>query len=142
MDGSVFHLIYVSSAVALMSQPALEALLKAARAKNRRLGVTGMLLYHDGNFMQALEGDEPAVLTLAGSIASDPRHKDMQVVVRYATDGREFAEWDMAFHQLHANDAETRDFVDLTRDRSRLERELDKGGIARLWLDRFRRNAR
>jgi Sensors of blue-light using FAD len=101
-----------------------------------------MLLYHDGNFMQALEGSEAGVLALAGSIAGDPRHKDMQVVVRYATDAREFGEWDMAFHQLVANDAETRDFVDLTRDRARLERELGKGGIARIWLDRFRRNAR
>ena len=127
MDGSVFHLIYVSSAVSLMDQPALERLLKAARAKNRRLGVTGMLLYHDGNFMQALEGEEAGVLALAGSIASDPRHKDMQVVVRYATDAREFAGWDMAFHQLGANDAETPDFVDLTRDHARLERGVRQG---------------
>jgi Sensors of blue-light using FAD len=142
VSGSVFHLVYVSSAVDLMDQPALEAILTTARAKNQRRGVTGMLVYHDGNFMQALEGDEAVVAALADSIGRDPRHKDMRVVVRYANDTRDFADWDMAFRQLGPEDAEAGEVIDLMRDRKRLEEEFAKGGIARLWLGSFCKNAR
>ena len=60
----MFHLVYVSSAVRPFSKSELVELLNVTRDNNSRLGVTGMLLYRDGNFMQVLEGGEPVVRAL------------------------------------------------------------------------------
>jgi len=49
-------LVYVSSATELFSDTQLENLLLRSRQNNSTLGITGMLLYKDGNFMQCLEG--------------------------------------------------------------------------------------
>jgi len=69
----MFHLVYVSSAVEPFSKTELVELLHVARANNERLGITGMLLYRDGNFMQVLEGEEPVVRDLYARIERDPR---------------------------------------------------------------------
>ena len=57
----MFRLIYVSTARELMDKDALLGILAKAREKNARLGITGMLLYKDGNFLQLLEGEETIV---------------------------------------------------------------------------------
>jgi len=49
-------LVYVSSATELLSDQALDELLQGARSTNERIGVTGVLLHCEGNFMQYVEG--------------------------------------------------------------------------------------
>ncbi len=66
----MFFLVYVSSAVRPFSRVDLDDLLATSRANNARVGITGMLLYKDGNFMQVLEGDEEAVRR--GSTSESP----------------------------------------------------------------------
>ena len=46
-------IVYISSAVQPLSDADLEALLAQSREKNGRLKVTGILLYKDGDIMQA-----------------------------------------------------------------------------------------
>lgn len=50
----MINLIYTSSAVELFREDELVELLKTSRDNNRRRGITGMLLYNDGNFLQVL----------------------------------------------------------------------------------------
>jgi hypothetical protein len=50
----------VSSARGPMTGAGLQNLLQRARANNRREGVTGVLLYADGNFMQYIERQPPS----------------------------------------------------------------------------------
>jgi hypothetical protein len=52
------HIIYASVAVVAFSEADLLALLKSARKKNSSLGVTGMLLYYENTFFQAIEGEK------------------------------------------------------------------------------------
>jgi hypothetical protein len=78
----MFQLVYVSSASRKFNTNELHELLVQARQKNRELGVTGMLLYKDGNFMQVLEGQQEVVSKLAEKIELDPRHKGIIVVLR------------------------------------------------------------
>jgi hypothetical protein len=54
---SLYCLVYVSIANQEMSDKHLEAMLKKARNKNEKSAITGMLLYRDGFFIQALEGE-------------------------------------------------------------------------------------
>lgn len=101
----LYSLVYVSSAVTLFSSAELVALLEQSRANNIRLGVSGLLLYKDGNAMQLLEGERETVLALYDRIARDPRHRGLLRLLEGPTETRQFAEWSMAFHDLSAPEA-------------------------------------
>lgn len=101
----MFFSVYVSSAVLPFSSSELVHLLDTSRRNNAALGVTGMLLYKDGNFMQVLEGDEATVRALYARIERDPRHRGLLTLLQGTSDEREFAEWSMAFRNLDAADA-------------------------------------
>jgi lipopolysaccharide biosynthesis regulator YciM len=96
----VFSLVYVSSAKQLFSEEELKALLEQSRDNNTRLGLTGLLLYKDGNFMQVLEGPEDAVKRLYNIIQKDPRHHGFLQLLRQQIREREFASWSMGFKNL------------------------------------------
>lgn len=53
----IYRLVYVRAASELFSKAELLALLAQSREKNKRLGVSGLLLYRDGYFIQLFEGD-------------------------------------------------------------------------------------
>lgn len=48
----MYQLVYLSSAVELFREEELKDLLATSRLNNEKLHVTGMLLYHEGNFIQ------------------------------------------------------------------------------------------
>lgn len=94
------QVIYASSATELFEKDELIALLETSRANNHAVDVTGILLYKDGNFLQVLEGPEPAVDTLLARIAKDQRHKRVMVFFRQTIENRDFPHWSMAFRDL------------------------------------------
>lgn len=96
----LYSLVYVSAAVDHFSDDALQELLKRARHKNAQLGVTGLLLYSDGSFMQCLEGPRPTVSALFETISRDPRHHQVMTLVDEPVEQREFGEWAMAFRRV------------------------------------------
>lgn len=96
----MFRLIYVSTARNLMSKEVLVDILAKAREKNARLGITGMLLYKDGNFLQLLEGEEDNVRALYDTISHDHRHFDSMIILDEPVQERMFADWTMGFHDL------------------------------------------
>lgn len=99
----MIRLVYVSAAVRLFNDTELDALLAKARTNNAALGVTGLLLHQDGNFMQALEGPAEVVDRLVGRIEADPRHHLFQRLIREPVDGRLFGDWSMAFARLRGD---------------------------------------
>ncbi len=96
----IYYILYVSAAEKLFSKEDLVDLLRNAREKNQRLGVTGMLLYKDGDFIQLLEGDREAVKTLFDTIKADPRHGGTMVLAEGNADERVFPDWSMGFRNL------------------------------------------
>lgn len=96
----MFHLVYISSATKLFSKQALLQLLEQAGEKNKRLGITGILLYREGNILQTLEGEQAVVEALFQTIARDPRHSDVMVLLRGPIEARVFPDWSMAFRDL------------------------------------------
>ena len=97
----MIQLVYVSSAVKPFTDQELLGLLQKAREANRKLGITGMLLYKNGEFMQALEGGEQEVLALADRISKDPRHRDIRIILKGPARQREFPDWTMGFRNLN-----------------------------------------
>jgi Sensors of blue-light using FAD len=100
----MIQLVYVSSSVKPFSDNELLQLLEKSRRNNDKLGITGMLLYKNGDFMQALEGDEVQVRALSAQIARDPRHKDVSTLLDGPCVTREFPDWSMGFRNLTGMD--------------------------------------
>lgn len=76
----LFSLLYESQARRALSEGELLQLLGAAQARNRREGVTGLLIYEEGRFLQWLEGPAEGVGRVWQSIRRDRRHGDITVL--------------------------------------------------------------
>ena len=88
------RLLYASRAVDT-SPEAIEAILTQSRHHNPECGITGILCYGGGIFLQALEGGRMAVSELFGHIQHDPRHKDVVLLHYEEISSRRFAGWTM-----------------------------------------------
>jgi FAD-dependent sensor of blue light len=91
------QIIYASVAVAPFSELELTRLLMLARANNTRLGVSGMLLYDDGSFLQAIEGEAQVLEALFQKISGDARHSRVAILLRREVEARYFGDWSMGF---------------------------------------------
>ena len=101
----MFYLVYVSVAAEKVSKDDLLEILARSRTNNAEAGITGMLLYKDGNYMQVLEGDEKAVRDLYARIRRDPRHLGIVTLVEGRRDNRCFGDWSMGFQDLSSPEA-------------------------------------
>jgi hypothetical protein len=67
-------IVYISAATYLMDENELKEILEVSRKNNQSSGITGLLLYHEGNFIQVLEGEKTAINALYDKITIDNRH--------------------------------------------------------------------
>ena len=89
------RLMYASRAAADVGQDELVAILRQSKQNNPAVGITGLLCFSGGVFIQALEGGRSAVSHLYNRIAADKRHTDV-VLLSYEEIGeRRFAGWAM-----------------------------------------------
>lgn len=107
MRNPIHRIVYVSSANGLFDKAALLDLLNKARDNNRRLGVTGILLYKDGDFIQLLEGERATVQALYRAIAGDPRHSGTILILEEDVSERIFSDWSMGFRDLSDPDVQS-----------------------------------
>ncbi|GAB4566929.1 MAG: BLUF domain-containing protein [Rhizobacter sp.] len=89
------RLMYASRANDSVNQEALAAILKKSRQNNPATGVTGVLCFSEGLFLQLLEGGRLPVSQLYNRIASDPRHRDVMLLSYEEIGERKFAGWSM-----------------------------------------------
>ena len=75
------RLLYASRAIDSRTD-AIDTILAQSRQYNPSCGITGILCYGGGIFLQAIEGDRGAVSELYGHIQKDPRHKEV-VLLHY-----------------------------------------------------------
>lgn len=97
----VFQISYVSSAAKDVKQEQIEAILNVARATNPGLGITGVLLYRGGIFLQLLEGPEDKVTDLYKKIEKDPRHTNVIKLFEEHKNPRIYTDWSMAYKELN-----------------------------------------
>jgi hypothetical protein len=88
------RLLYCSRAVDTSPQ-LIEAILAQARQHNPATGITGILCYGGGIFLQAIEGGRMQVSDLFGHIQKDPRHKDVALLHYEEISERRFGGWTM-----------------------------------------------
>ncbi|HSO45503.1 MAG TPA: BLUF domain-containing protein [Rhodoferax sp.] len=88
------RLLYASRAIDTRPE-AIESILQQSRSHNPGSGVTGVLCYGGGIFLQALEGGRMTVSDLYGHIQRDIRHKDVVLLHYEEISERRFAGWTM-----------------------------------------------
>ena len=103
------RLVYVSrisEAAAHDVAGTVRQVLRVSRANNAKAGVTGMLLTHDGVFLQALEGSDQAVRATLARVSLDDRHFAIKVLGFDFCSTRAFGRWAMCANELSLADAE------------------------------------
>ena len=109
---ALYQVVYISMVSGdEPTRAGLQALLATSVRRNREQGITGMLLYAHGGYMQLLEGEERAVKALFERIRRDERHRRVTVLVQGPVGERTFADWAMAYRCLEdeAPGADTED---------------------------------
>lgn len=94
------YLVYISAAAYLMDDEDLTEILEVSRRNNTKLDVTGLLLYHDGNFIQVLEGEKDVIKGLYETITIDNRHAYVFKMLEGSLEKRNFPDWSMGFKAL------------------------------------------
>jgi hypothetical protein len=89
------RLLYVSRAVEPELPTATQSILDSARKYNLANGITGILCYGGGLYLQAVEGGRAQVNALYGYIVRDERHKDVMLLDYQEITERRFGGWTM-----------------------------------------------
>ena len=88
------RLLYASRAID-RSEEAIGAILTQSRQYNPTSGITGILCYGGGIFLQAIEGGRTPVSELYGHIQRDKRHSDVVLLHYEEISERRFGGWTM-----------------------------------------------
>lgn len=92
MTPDVIHrLVYLSTAVGVLRADELDRIWLRARASNASSDLTGLMLFHQGVFLQAIEGPAAGVAGLFERIRRDRRHANLIVHESGPVDQRAFA---------------------------------------------------
>ena len=133
---------YISQTTAPMSSEDLLSLLDESRRNNEKLGVTGLLLYANGTFLQAVEGEAEVVDALIERICNDSRHQHIKMLRRVEIDEPQYAEWSMGFDVIGKDDLDEveglRNFTPETFDFSLL---VDNDSLVDTLLERYRKTS-
>ena len=96
----VYHIVYFSTATKHFSEEDLTHLLVVSNRNNKGLGVTGILLFIEGCFLQVLEGEKEVVKEVFEKIKRDVRHDDVITLFKGKKEDRNFLNWSMGFKNL------------------------------------------
>jgi hypothetical protein len=89
------RLMYASSAKECVNQAALSAILDKSKKNNPLVGITGVLCFSEGIFLQVLEGGRASVSQLYNRIATDTRHHKVVLLSFEEIAERRFGCWAM-----------------------------------------------
>ena len=96
-------LCYVSSAKSSLSETDLEHLFRVNKRNNTKLGISGLLVYNNGNFLQILEGEEQKIHKLFAKISQDSRHNNIIKLIQAPIEERIFDDYESGFVMVEDN---------------------------------------
>ncbi|MFV8226831.1 BLUF domain-containing protein [Christiangramia aquimixticola] len=95
-----YAISYVSSVNFDLTNDEIQEILDFSRISNNANGITGILLYSDGNFFQVLEGDKDQLKPLFSAINDDHRHYDLMVIFEKQVSQAAFENYECDFISL------------------------------------------
>jgi hypothetical protein len=96
----IFQLIYASTPRYGLTSTDAENIAISARDKNRKSGVTGVLLISSTAILQVLEGEKSAVCTIYQLITKSRRHMNCDVLFTRHCAARSFPKWSMGYRSV------------------------------------------
>ncbi|CZF86512.1 MULTISPECIES: BLUF domain-containing protein [Grimontia] len=132
MSDNLQQIVYISSAEHPFTDEEFAEMLAAIRENNEKIGVTGMLLYKDGDFIQVIEGEEHVLTPLYTTICQDNRHYSVVEMMRKPIVERQFKNWSMGFHHINNDDPRLEGFKRFFDDDT--EHKIDPGEALSLLL--------
>jgi hypothetical protein len=100
----MYYLVYSSTAAHALTKEQLASILKSSHHNNTAKGITGMLIYAQGKFMQVLEGERNTIHELYLRIVKNPLHTNAYVLLEGPLEERNFADWSMGFKHLESEE--------------------------------------
>jgi hypothetical protein len=73
----------------------LSSISAVAQDKNRALGITGVLFYLNGKFLQVIEGRQEALEELMIKVENDKRHTEIIRLIDEPIKERSYGDWNM-----------------------------------------------
>ncbi len=124
-----------------------EALLKIrekALKYNSVNRITGALFYHNGRFLQIMEGIEDILEELMSKISKDHRHSDIELIVNEPINDRSFNQWHMDSFNLaekqQLNEAELQEIKDIYTKYSAMDSQIAVDFYKRILEVNYSRN--
>lgn len=95
----IHQIFYVSKIAEGSNSSIIEQILGHSKKNNPTKGITGVLMFRAGIFLQLLEGPEQEVTSLFKKIEKDPRHHHV-IELFHGKNSRIFNEWSMGYREL------------------------------------------
>lgn len=134
------QLLYISDAAENITYGDIEDIHRTSMTNNAIRGITGILFYSQGHFVQFLEGESVAVSGLFNDILQDDRHNAIKLLFDREASKREFEDWDMALLDLNGfNNQHRLDLQDLVHLAGYQSRQTNGDPMDLIILRKFRR---
>lgn len=106
---NLYRIIYMSRNEMLGTAEEIEqsvaGILETSRLNNRKVDVSGVLMFNNGAFVQVLEGPIESVTKTFERIQCDTRHSEVVVLEAGEVSERSFTDWAMGYVGSDAHDA-------------------------------------
>ena len=96
------QIVYFSTAAGRQDAIVNGTILVVSRERNRRDGITGLLVAGGLRYLQVIEGPPTAIEALLRRLRADDRHLAMSILVDRRTRGASFPGWSMAYAESPA----------------------------------------
>ena len=94
---SLHRLVYMSTAVGVLRADELDKVYLRAMASNASAGITGLLLFYEGTFLQLLEGPAAGISSLVQKLRRDKRHANLIILESSPIEERIFPDSPMQY---------------------------------------------
>ena len=96
-DAALIQLVYVSIATlkTRFDSSVSTHIEKHSDGYNKQHGITGILCYGNGQFLQCIEGTKVEIIALVHKIFADKRHSNFKIPLVQPIDQRIFSDWRM-----------------------------------------------
>ena len=97
-----YRLIYKSLAGEDLNDQELRSIAMFSALSNKTQNIAGLLLYHNGQIMQVLEGPKQAVLDLYTRIEKDKGHYAVECLTQGDCENPAFDSWSMGYRPVNS----------------------------------------
>lgn len=98
----LIQLIYLSKRKT--DEAEIQNILEKSVEKNKKLEVSGFLIYSENFFLQCIEGEKDKVLPLYETIKKDDRHSNIFMISYRLIQKRDFPDWAMGQKKISSSE--------------------------------------